>query len=449
MLYYARSDTHYLLYIYDMVRNELLEHPNPGQNSMDFVEKNSKEVSLQTYETPICDGETGYGTRGWFNPLTRSPSLGSEPFSVYKAVFKWRDDMARTHDESPAFVMTNATVLEIARIMPGDPKALLSLLPRDAQIARSHLDELLALIGDAKARGINGPSFSDFCRGLPEGGMMKEASAKRGVQKAKKQAAIPDTKELRSQRSQLWGPVPLSSVWDGSNAASKTATETSNIAIPWTVYVQNQSAADVVMTDGDEQTSNGQAEAAEPSLPSEAAATMDEGFTLKSGKKRNIEEAMSDGDSSSDSDSSGGVELSANDMRRVSLEDTKPDVGAISKKQQKQQQKLEKRRIKQELRVAKRKEAKAQKAAMKAARKAEKGAAAGQQGAADASEEAEDQPFDYAQAQSVLHAQRADSRQEEAPKKLFDPYAAKTGDAPKGARNMNYQKPGKSATFKN
>ncbi|EEP82014.1 conserved hypothetical protein [Uncinocarpus reesii 1704] len=64
MFDYARSDTHYLLYIYDHLRNELIERSTPGENLIDYVQENSKEEALQRYERPVYDTETGQGAGG-------------------------------------------------------------------------------------------------------------------------------------------------------------------------------------------------------------------------------------------------------------------------------------------------------------------------------------------------------------------------------------------------
>ncbi|WP_374759170.1 hypothetical protein, partial [Salmonella enterica] len=53
MLYYARSDTHYLLYIYDKVRNELVmksDRGNPGTEYIETALQKSKVQSLSRYE---------------------------------------------------------------------------------------------------------------------------------------------------------------------------------------------------------------------------------------------------------------------------------------------------------------------------------------------------------------------------------------------------------------
>ena len=216
MFYYARSDTHFLLYIYDMVRNELVERSdrdNPESDLIETVIQKSKEVSLQRYENPISDPDSGLGPRGWYNTLLKSPTLyDSEQFAVYKAVHKWRDDTARRKDESPFFIMTQQVLADIARVLPADQKALWSLLDSNARGLKVHLGELFDLIQAARARGLHGPKMVDVFRansGEP---------AKAGVGIRQSHAVIEvgtddlKIRDLRSKRSQLWGDLPLSSV---------------------------------------------------------------------------------------------------------------------------------------------------------------------------------------------------------------------------------------------
>lgn len=451
MLYYARSDTHYLLYIYDMVRNELVERSAGGdaqENLVEWVIQKSKEVSLQRYETPICDAETGQGSRGWFNSLAKSSALYSrEQFSVYRAVYKWRDDMARQRDESPGYIMPQRVLAEIVRILPGDPKALWSVLPKDGQIVKSRLDELHAVIQDAKARGMNGPSMMEFFRGDSLGGVAKSVFGDLRAQRDKEAQIIPDAGELRSLRSQLWGAVPLSSVWDGSKSASVRA-ETSGISLPWTIYVQDRIAAGITATDAEQDDAGETEPVMLADNTKEAVVAEDEGFTLKGGRKRNIQDVDpgSESEPDSESESNPAAASSASGINKDGLEDTMADEKALSKAERKAAKRQRKKAAKEAMNAEKA-ELKAQKQARKAARKAAK-AAASKQTVSDPSEEAEDEPFDYSKAQSVLHAQRANGRDQATPSRVFDPYAAKTGDAPKGARNMNYQKAGKTATFK-
>lgn len=46
---YAREDTHYLIYIYEMLKNELLKAGSGNDNILRMVIKNSTEVCKKVY----------------------------------------------------------------------------------------------------------------------------------------------------------------------------------------------------------------------------------------------------------------------------------------------------------------------------------------------------------------------------------------------------------------
>lgn len=144
MLDYARSDTHFLLFIYDNLRNALLDraqsssarnsptstpppspptssafHPsititdtNPAHSLVHEVLARSAETSLRVYEKERYD-EEGAGSGGW-DTLARKWNKGSLTAeaeragdvvgrvqrAVYRCVHAWRDRVAREEDES-------------------------------------------------------------------------------------------------------------------------------------------------------------------------------------------------------------------------------------------------------------------------------------------------------------------------------------------------------------
>ncbi len=104
MLFYARSDTHFLLYVYDSLRSLLLQHSqqqssNP-HDALDKVLQNSSLTSLQVYIRESYDLETGRGEYGWANLLKKySTRLGPVERSVFIALHAWRDKIARELDE--------------------------------------------------------------------------------------------------------------------------------------------------------------------------------------------------------------------------------------------------------------------------------------------------------------------------------------------------------------
>ena len=53
LIKYAREDTHYLLYIYDRMRNELIRRGNKQNNFLHSVLDRSRDVSLIQYQKPL------------------------------------------------------------------------------------------------------------------------------------------------------------------------------------------------------------------------------------------------------------------------------------------------------------------------------------------------------------------------------------------------------------
>jgi exosome complex exonuclease RRP6 len=163
MLDYARSDTHFLLYIYDNMRNELIDSSQPNQPDGDLVKhvlQHSKQECLQRYENPIYDPVNGMGANGWYRQLVRTPALFTkEQFSVFRAIHGWRDSVARQEDESVMYIMTNHALLALAREIPLDRASLLQIGAPVSQPVRLRADELLAVIKKAKDEGAMGPEM--------------------------------------------------------------------------------------------------------------------------------------------------------------------------------------------------------------------------------------------------------------------------------------------------
>ena len=106
MIKYAREDTHYLLFCYDKVRESIVQFAK--DNDMDpkacmlEVLAKSKDISLRRYSKPQLKGNA------YYNLMERNRAIMSDKkFEVLKAVYRWRDGVARQDDESPHFVLPN------------------------------------------------------------------------------------------------------------------------------------------------------------------------------------------------------------------------------------------------------------------------------------------------------------------------------------------------------
>lgn len=107
MLKYAREDTHYLLYIYDVLRTELHQMGLKQDNSNAFgfilqTMHKSNGIALRNYEKPILKDYNFQMQiqRTW-------ASQGVLATKILKAMLKWRDFTARKEDESCHYIMPN------------------------------------------------------------------------------------------------------------------------------------------------------------------------------------------------------------------------------------------------------------------------------------------------------------------------------------------------------
>ncbi|KAI8627225.1 ribonuclease H-like domain-containing protein [Xylariaceae sp. FL1651] len=455
MFYYARSDTHYLLYIYDRLRNELLAFSpgNLGQDLMRQVLDKSKETSLRRYEPFVYDAESGQGAFGWFNMLIRQSSgkFSKEQFAVFRAIHKWRDDVARKEDESPLFVMNNATLFDVARRLPPDPKALHALLDSGSFLAKREVLNLFKVITNAIAQGANGPSVAEVIRG--------RASTSMGIGEVA-QAVFPqlrvrandalETKDLVSHSSRLWGSVSISSRWDSEGIVSTP--KLIKFELPWAQFVQSAKLVDDAnervieeMTLSEKST----VEHPQPKvqeMPNSDLVAEDSEFTLRAGMKRKVIEPESSSESDSESESEPETQIPIRSDFKTGPADSAEEIaipGSDEEKRTKKARKAEKKALKQARRAQEKKERKERKKAEKLAKKAQNLDSASK----DENDE-DDEPFDYSTAKSVLNADRSMANGNRvAPRPKFNPYGM-TVEGPKPARRMHGEKSGKSATFK-
>lgn len=184
MLHYARSDTHYLLSIYDHLRLALEQKlvssgsPLDASSPSPVVEvfNRSIGVSQTTFSIPPFDHETGHFETGYLIPLGKSgqikaystalavPTLpiktgwgpGEVRFEVLRNLVRWREGVARREDESTRFVMSLNGVLQVVegvkRIVSenGGAKELIRVLGMSrggvSELVRKRKEEIVELL---------------------------------------------------------------------------------------------------------------------------------------------------------------------------------------------------------------------------------------------------------------------------------------------------------------
>ncbi|KAI9850992.1 MAG: exosome nuclease subunit [Thelocarpon superellum] len=432
---YARSDTHYLLYIYDNMRNELIGRSKslpPQEHLVERVLQSSKETALQIYERQIYDATNGRGPGGWYNMLQKTPGLlPKEQFAVFKAVHQWRDTVARQNDDSLNYVMPRPVLFSIARMMPSDTATLLSIAHPVSQPMRAKASELLGVINRAKEAGAHGPEMMDIFRPRVEA-----STADTGVPRSHT-TPIPEIQlqrghDLRARLSRFWGPTsspPLSSNGGLTSAVGQDL----RLALPLPPLTAEIFESQVK----DRETATQASTAPDPGAHAEHAYVKerprqevenDGVFVVKrlgGGRKRKnsrVEETA---------DVLGGDREDNTAAADERTEDVLPIERDNESVQQKKKVKKERKRL------AKQQRAQAHLPSDDSSNQHTPGHL----------EEGEHEPFDYANAESVLHAKRGDAPGKSGPKAAFNPYA-KLNDAPQGMRRSRKEKVGKSMTYR-
>ena len=424
---YARSDTHYLLYIFDCMRNELIQRsnlmlPDHDGDRLWHVLQRSNETALQRYEHPTYDSDLGQGTSGWYKMLSRTPALFTkEQFAVFRAVHKWRDGVAREQDDSVHYVMPNHQVFSIAREMPTNRAALLGLVQSTTQTVRLRADELVSTIVSAKETGKDGPEMLEVLNRVEPhtktGLVTKESTLTNPIAAvlpsgasnpplANGSAASP----LRSAESTFWGKAFDSSAHASESQRRPLSSLASNIELKIPLPALT---AEIFADQAGEALPVLQPQPVSEPDPTAADDMEEDVFILKElnrKRKRADDRAVEQGD---------GV---ADQSDEVSIPDEELE---------RQKGKQERRRVKKD------------------AKRAASRVASGTESAAEAvnGEITEEQPFDYNSAPSMLNPPK-ESREEmrERKKKEVNPYA-KSLDTPKGLPRSQKERAGKSMTY--
>ncbi|XP_014796990.1 PREDICTED: exosome component 10 [Calidris pugnax] len=145
MIRYAREDTHYLLYIYDKVREALWERGNEQPTQLQVVWQRSRDICLKKYIKPLFSDES-------YLELYRRQKkhLNTQQLAAFRLLFAWRDKMARQEDESTGYVLPNHMLLKIAEELPKEPQGIIACCNPVPPLVRQQINELHLLIQQAR-----------------------------------------------------------------------------------------------------------------------------------------------------------------------------------------------------------------------------------------------------------------------------------------------------------
>ena len=145
MEHYARQDTHYLLYIYDRLRNELISKGNENKNLIESVYRRSKEVCLKMYEKHLFTAESYLGLYH-----RHKKRLNKNQIEAFRLLYTWRDQIARLEDESYAYVLPNHMLFGIAEELPKAPQGVLACCNPVPTLVRQNINEIHRLVKQAR-----------------------------------------------------------------------------------------------------------------------------------------------------------------------------------------------------------------------------------------------------------------------------------------------------------
>jgi len=222
MVKYAREDTHYLLYIYDLMRKELFSGSRQPRSNDPLAEvyKKSHEVCLRMYEKELFCKETSY----LFVHGLGDARLNSKELAIVGGLFEWRDRVARKEDESTGYILPDKELLEIAKKKPLYGREVLDLVGSGRPFVLRDVDEIIEIVWAAIC--VHARKFEKVAKELNSGVPVSQIAAK--IQEKKRMDEEKDKKtaiihqQLDSEVLEIMACGPKG--WSSIGAAQPTVT---------------------------------------------------------------------------------------------------------------------------------------------------------------------------------------------------------------------------------
>ncbi|XP_034115293.2 exosome component 10 [Drosophila albomicans] len=158
---YARQDTHYLIYVFERMTNDLLEADQGQQQSLRMVYQMSTEVCKKRYTKPHIGPESHLD-------LVRKTkrSFDNRQLHALHGIFSWRDATARQEDESYGYVLPNHMMLQIAESLPREMQGILACCNPIPPLVRQQLHTLHQIVLQAREQPLVKPILEHNSKGL-------------------------------------------------------------------------------------------------------------------------------------------------------------------------------------------------------------------------------------------------------------------------------------------
>uniref|UniRef100_A0A0X3NKK8 Exosome complex component 10 homolog n=1 Tax=Schistocephalus solidus TaxID=70667 RepID=A0A0X3NKK8_SCHSO len=141
LIEYARSDTHYLLYIAEQLRGFLSD-----RGLLQSAMERSRELCLRIYQKPKFD-PLGYLS---LYKISSGNSLNKRQLYALKHLYALRDSIARREDESLQYVLPNHMMKTIAEELPRETTGIFACCSPIPPLVRKYVYDLHKIILDAR-----------------------------------------------------------------------------------------------------------------------------------------------------------------------------------------------------------------------------------------------------------------------------------------------------------
>lgn len=150
MLSYAQSDTHFLLNIYDKMKNQLV-----SDNRITEVLEQSRDVARRRFEIPGYDDEhyprnNPFEKENSASQLALKNNLDRKQLVYLEHLMNWRDETARKLDESQSYLMPVHTLIALSTSMPTKSADIIKISGSHAHRLREHAKQLSLVMLEAK-----------------------------------------------------------------------------------------------------------------------------------------------------------------------------------------------------------------------------------------------------------------------------------------------------------
>ncbi|CCE64860.1 hypothetical protein TPHA_0J00370 [Tetrapisispora phaffii CBS 4417] len=145
---YARADTHFLLNIFDQLRNMLIQEDKLASMLHESRKVAKRRFEYSKYKPTLPSSAVFSPTESdmpWRSMIYQY-NIPSQKVELVKRLWEWRDTIARRDDESPRYIMPNQLIASLVEYVPTNPAGVISVNRMMTDPVRSNAKAIANLI---------------------------------------------------------------------------------------------------------------------------------------------------------------------------------------------------------------------------------------------------------------------------------------------------------------